>query len=213
MSDAAILRTPSSLATSTSTATPAPWAISTEPVDSPDARALLREYYTEVADRYFTLHEDRLSTPQEIDEGVAEYPVADLAPPHGALLVARRGGEAAGCAGVRLLDARTAELKQMFVRPAARGLGGGGGLLMAAEAAAARLGAERIRLDTRLDLTEAIALYRRHGFVEIAPYHDDIYAEIFFEKRLAGGDDDDSSDDGHGSNSSNGAPSAGRHSA
>ncbi|WP_310728760.1 GNAT family N-acetyltransferase [Streptomyces sp. N2A] len=213
MSDAATLRTPTSLATST--APPAPWAISTEPVDSPDARALLREYYTEVADRYFTLHEDRLSTPQEIDEGVAEYPVADLAPPHGVLLVARRGGETAGCAGVRLLDARTAELKQMFVRPAARGLGGGGGLLMAAEAAAARLGAERIRLDTRLDLTEAIALYRRHGFVEIAPYHDDIYAEIFFEKRLDGGDDDDSSDDGHGSDAgdSNGAPSAGRHSA
>ncbi|WP_030415281.1 GNAT family N-acetyltransferase [Streptomyces sp. NRRL S-1448] len=176
MSDAATLRTP--------TPTPTPWTISTEPVDSPDARALLREYYTEVADRYFTLHEDRLSTPQEIDEGVAEYPAADLAPPHGVLLVARRGGETAGCAGVRLLDARTAELKQMFVRPAARGLGGGGGLLMAAEAAAARLGAERIRLDTRLDLTEAIALYRRHGFVEIAPYHDDIYAEIFFEKRL-----------------------------
>ncbi|MGW2405464.1 GNAT family N-acetyltransferase [Streptomyces sp. NPDC001739] len=183
MSDAATLRTPTPPPTPTSTATP--WTISTEPVDSPDARALLREYYTEVADRYFTLHEDRLSTPQEIDEGVAEYPAADLAPPHGVLLVARRGGETAGCAGVRLLlDARTAELKQMFVRPAARGLGGGGALLMAAEAAAARLGAERIRLDTRLDLTEAIALYRRHGFVEIAPYHDDIYAEIFFEKRL-----------------------------
>ncbi|BDM67660.1 N-acetyltransferase [Streptomyces nigrescens] len=189
MSDAAILRTP--------------WTIATEPVDSPDARALLREYYTEVADRYFTLHEDRLSTPREIDEGVAEYPVADLAPPHGVLLVARRGGETAGCAGVRLLDARTAELKQMFVRPAARGLGGGGGLLMAAEAAAARLGAERIRLDTRRDLTEAIALYRRHGFVEIAPYHDDIYAEIFFEKRLGGGDDGDDHD-------GDGAPSAGR---
>ncbi|MGP8302167.1 hypothetical protein ACTPOK_30455 [Streptomyces inhibens] len=43
-----------------------------------------------------------------------------------------------------------------------------------------------IRLDTRLDLVEAIALYRRHGFVEIAPYHDDKYAEIFFEKRPAG---------------------------
>ncbi|MFD8543849.1 GNAT family N-acetyltransferase [Streptomyces sp. NPDC059649] len=181
MSDAATLRTP--------------WTLSVEPVESPDARMLLREYYTEVADRYFTLHEDRLSTPREIDEGVAEYPVADLAPPHGVLLVARRGGETAGCVGVRLLDPRTAELKQMFVRPALRGLGAGGRLLTAAETAAARLGAERIRLDTRLDLTEAIALYRRHGFVEIAPYHDDIYAEIFFEKRLTDGGDDDPSAD------------------
>ncbi|MEU9498144.1 GNAT family N-acetyltransferase [Streptomyces sp. NPDC048196] len=217
MSDAATLRTP----TPTPPSTSSPWTISPEPVDSPDARALLREYYTEVADRYFTLHEDRLSTPQEIDEGVAEYPAADLAPPHGVLLVARHGGETAGCAGVRLLDAGTAELKQMFVRPGARGLGGGGELLMAAEAAAARLGAERIRLDTRLDLTEAIALYRRHGFVEIAPYHDDIYAEIFFEKRLDSGED---SHGGHNSNTrhssdtsassdSNGASPGGRHSA
>ncbi|MGW1377894.1 GNAT family N-acetyltransferase [Streptomyces sp. NPDC002446] len=170
MSDAATLRLP--------------WAVSAEPVGSPAATALLREYYTEVADRYFELHEGRRSTPGEIDEGLAEYPSADLMPPRGVLLVARRGDAVAGCAGVRLLDARTAELKQMYVRAAVRGLGAAGGLLRAAETAAARLGAERIRLDTRLDLVEAIALYRRHGFTEIAPYHDDRYAEIFFEKRL-----------------------------
>ncbi|WP_043264167.1 GNAT family N-acetyltransferase [Streptomyces sp. CT34] len=163
---------------------PLPWAVSAEPVGSPVARALLREYYTEVADRYLVLHEGRRSTPEEIDEGVAEYPSTDLMPPNGVLLVARHGDEVAGCVGARLLDARTAELKQMFVRPAKRGLGGAGGLLRAAESAALRMGAERIRLDTRLDLTEAVALYRRHGFVEIDPYHDDVYAEIFFEKRV-----------------------------
>ncbi|MEW9518418.1 GNAT family N-acetyltransferase [Streptomyces tubercidicus] len=172
MSDAATLRLP--------------WAVAAEPAGSPDAGALLREYYTEVADRYFALHEDRRSTPAEVAEGLAEYPSADLAPPGGVLLMARYGDEVAGCAGVRLLDARTAELKQMFVRAAWRGLGGAGALLRAAETAAVRLGAGRIRLDTRLDLVEAVALYRRHGFVEIEPYHEDPYAEIFFEKRLAG---------------------------
>ncbi|MFI2188027.1 GNAT family N-acetyltransferase [Streptomyces sioyaensis] len=162
------------------------WSVRAEPVVSPDAGALLREYYTEVADRYFALYEGRRSTPQEIEEGVAEYPSADLTPPHGVLLVARASGVVAGCAGVRLLDGRTAELKQMFVRAPWRGRGGAGRLLAAAESAAARLGAERIRLDTRRDLVEAVALYRRHGFVEIEPYHDDPYAEIFFERRLAG---------------------------
>ncbi|MGW7251490.1 GNAT family N-acetyltransferase [Streptomyces decoyicus] len=170
MSDAATLRLP--------------WTVSAEPVGSPDARALLREYYTEVADRYFALHEGRRSTPEEIDEGVAEYPSADLTPPNGVLLVARHGEAVAGCVGVRLLDARTAELKQMYVRAARRGRGGAGALLTAAERAAAQLGAERVRLDTRLDLVEAVALYRRHGFTEIDPYHDDPYAEIYFEKRL-----------------------------
>ncbi|MFJ9408291.1 GNAT family N-acetyltransferase [Streptomyces sp. NPDC101393] len=161
-----------------------PWAVSVEPPGSPDAMALLRDYYTEVADRYFALHEGRRSTPEEIDEGVAAYPAGDLAPPDGLLLVARHGAVVAGCAGVRLLDARTAELKQMYVRTAQRGSGGASTLLTAAERAAVRMGAERIRLDTRLDLVEAIALYRRHGFVEIDPYHQDRYAEIFFEKRL-----------------------------
>ncbi|MFJ9853953.1 GNAT family N-acetyltransferase [Streptomyces sp. NPDC101150] len=161
-----------------------PWTVCAEPFDSPDAWALLREYYTEVADRYYELHEGRRATPEEIAEGLAGYPKDHLTPPDGVLLVARCGEAAAGCAGVRLLDERTAELKQLFVRVPYRGLGGAGGLLPAAEAAAAGMGAERIRLDTRLDLVEAVALYRRHGFVEIAPYHDDVYAEIFFEKRL-----------------------------
>ncbi|MFG2210902.1 GNAT family N-acetyltransferase [Streptomyces sp. NPDC048638] len=170
---------------SDTTALPAPWAVSAEPFDSPDAWALLREYYTEVADRYFTLHEDRRATPEEIEQGLAEYPKDHLTPPDGVLLVARLGARAAGCAGVRLLDRRTAELKQLFVRLGHRGAGGAGRLLLAAESAAAGMGAERIRLDTRLDLVEAVAFYRRHGFGEIPPYHDDDYAEIFFEKRLA----------------------------
>ncbi|MEU8683535.1 GNAT family N-acetyltransferase [Streptomyces sp. NPDC048611] len=173
MSDAATLRLP--------------WAVAAEPAGSAAAAALLREYYTEVADRYFALHENRRATPQEIAEGVAEYPSAELAPPGGVLLVARYGGEVAGCAGVRLLDARTAELKQMFVRAAVRGRGGAGVLLSAAEEAAVRLGAGWLRLDTRRDLVEAVALYRRHGFGEIERYHDDPYAEVFFEKRLTGG--------------------------
>ncbi|MFE1176307.1 GNAT family N-acetyltransferase [Streptomyces sp. NPDC058773] len=173
MSDAAALRLP--------------WAVAAEPAGSADAETLLREYYTEVADRYFALHENRRATAEEIAEGVAEYPSADLAPPGGVLLVARHGGDVAGCAGVRMLDAHTAELKQMFVRAAARGRGGAGALLLAAEAAAVQLGAERMRLDTRRDLVEAVTLYRRHGFVEIEPYHDDPYAEVFFEKRLARG--------------------------
>ncbi|MFE7610393.1 GNAT family N-acetyltransferase [Streptomyces celluloflavus] len=166
-------------------ALPPPWTVSAEPFDSPEAWDLLREYYTEVADRYYELHEGRRSTAAEIEQGLAEYPSGHLAPPHGVLLVARYGGVAAGCAGVRLLDARTAELKQVFLRTARRGLGGAGGLLAAAETAAAGMGAERIRLDTRLDLVEAVALYRRHGYQEIAPYHDDPYSEIFFEKRIA----------------------------
>ncbi|MGW0737905.1 GNAT family N-acetyltransferase [Streptomyces sp. NPDC002851] len=86
------------------------------------------------------------------------------------LLVARYGGVAAGTSGVRRLDADTAELARAFLRAELGGKGGAGVLMAAAEEAARGFGAERIVLDTRLDLIEARSLYVRHGFAEILAY-------------------------------------------
>ncbi|WAP55746.1 GNAT family N-acetyltransferase [Streptomyces sp. S465] len=160
------------------------WTVAAGPVDDPVSAMLLREYLVDVADRYYRLHEARDSTPEEIERALAEMPSDDLAPPRGVFLLARHAGELAGCAGLRLLDGRTAELKRVFVRPAKRGLGGGAALLTAAEAAARELGAERIALDTRLDLVEARALYARHGYREVAPFTQGPYAEVWLAKEL-----------------------------
>ncbi|WP_223737633.1 GNAT family N-acetyltransferase [Streptomyces purpurogeneiscleroticus] len=156
------------------------WAVAAEPVASPEAAGVLRAYLAEVASRWY----GRPATEEELDRAVAEDPVDDLAPPRGVFLLARYGDEPGGCAGVRLPAPGTAELKRMYVRPELRGSGGSGALLAAAEAAARGLGARRIRLDTRLDLVEAIAFYRRSGFVEIPAYNEGPYAQIWFEKRL-----------------------------
>ncbi|MFG1776682.1 GNAT family N-acetyltransferase [Micromonospora sp. NPDC049048] len=161
------------------------WNVAPALVGSTAATDLLRDYYTEVSNRYHQLHLGRPSTPHEIEEGLAATPSDDLAPPTGLLLLARHGDDPAGCVGLRILDPYTAELTRMFVRPALRGLGGGARLLVAAERFARDLGAERIVLDTRLDLVEARALYVRHGYVEIPAYHDGTYAEIFYERRLS----------------------------
>jgi GNAT superfamily N-acetyltransferase len=81
--------------------------------------------------------------------------------------------------------AGTAELKRVFVRGSARGTGGGPALVTAAEQAAREaLGAVAMRLDTRKDLVEARALYAKLGYAEIPAYHDDPYADHFFEKKL-----------------------------
>ena len=40
-----------------------------------------------------------------------------------------------------------------------------------------------LRLDSNRSLVEAHALYRRNGYVEIAPYNDKRYAHHWFEKR------------------------------
>ncbi|MCH0539020.1 GNAT family N-acetyltransferase [Streptomyces sp. MUM 203J] len=157
--------------------------IRAEPYDSRDATALRRDYYGEVAGRYW----GRAATETEIDEGLTDDGVEELAPPTGRFLVGRCDGSPAACGGVRLLDSERAELTRVFVRPALRGTGGAGRLLDALEAAAAELGARRLVLNTRLDLVEARALYARHGYREIPRYTDeDPYAEVWYGKEPAG---------------------------
>lgn len=162
------------------------WTVAPEPVGSAGSAALLREYLVDVADRWYLLHHGRRCTPEEIERHLAEDPSDDLVPPQGVFLVGRYDGGPAGCVGVRRLDARTAEVKRMFVRPAQRGRGGGPVLLGAAEESARSWGAERLVLDTRLDLVEARALYARQGFRETPAHNDGAYAEVWMTKRLEG---------------------------
>ncbi|MCX5363986.1 GNAT family N-acetyltransferase [Streptomyces sp. NBC_00124] len=160
------------------------WTVAPEPYDSPVAAALWRAYYTEVSDRYYLLHEGRRTEPEELEREVTRADWSALTPPKGRLLVARYDGEPAGTAGVRLLDVDTAELKRVYVREELRGKGGGPLLVRAAENTARELGAGRLILDTRNDLTEARALYARLGYEETEPHNDDQYAEHWFTKRL-----------------------------
>ncbi|MEU4669048.1 GNAT family N-acetyltransferase [Amycolatopsis sp. NPDC023774] len=157
------------------------WTISPIAVDHFDARAILREYLTDVASRYW----GRPATEAEVDEALADAPSTDLVPPTGAFLVARLpDGTVAGCAGTRVVRPGLNELTKVYVRPAHRGRGGGARLVAAAEEAARSLGAEVLRLDTRHDLVEARALYARTGYTEVEPFNDDKYAEHWFSKTL-----------------------------
>ncbi|MER5181343.1 GNAT family N-acetyltransferase [Streptomyces sp. NPDC002896] len=161
------------------------WTVAPEAFGSPVAAALWRAYYMEVSDRWYELHEGRSTPPDELEREIAAEPGADFTPPGGVLMVARYGGEPAGMAGVRLLDASTGELKRFFVRKEMRGRGGAALLLAAGEDAARALGAGRMVLDTRHDLVEARALYARHGYEEIEAYNSNEYAEHWFSKSLA----------------------------
>ncbi len=171
------------------------WEVAPASVHDPDAVGLLRGYYVEVADRYRLLYLGRRSTAAEIEKGLAADSVEDLVPPRGLFLVGRCAGVPAGCVGLRLfgdgviedgvIEDGVIELARVFVRTRWRGTGGGAELLAAAEEAAAGLGGTRIVLDTRSDLVEARALYRRNGYSEIAPYNRNKHAEIWFGKELA----------------------------
>ncbi|MFJ9696939.1 GNAT family N-acetyltransferase [Kitasatospora sp. NPDC101183] len=160
------------------------WTVTQGDVTDPEAQRLLREYYDDVANRYYRLHLDRDGTPEELDTGYADSPSNDLVAPTGVFLLGRYDGAAQSCAGLRVRDETTVVLTRVFVRHALRGTGGGARLLAAVEEAARGLGAHRIVLDTRLDLVEARALYSRHGYEEIPAFEAGPYAEVWYGKEL-----------------------------
>ncbi|MCU0633491.1 MAG: GNAT family N-acetyltransferase [Gemmatimonadaceae bacterium] len=105
-----------------------------------------------------------------VDADIAALPVGYVAPV-GALLLAVLDERPVGCVALRALDAPgTCEMKRMYVRPAARGQQVGEALVHAVRERARHLGYRVMRLDTAPELTPAIALYTRLGFVAIAPY-------------------------------------------
>lgn len=95
------------------------------------------------------------------------------------------GGEVVGCAGVRALDARTCELKTLFVFERLQGRGWGRRLAERAVAFARERGYDAVRLDTISTSANAIALYRRLGFRDIDRYGGNPMADVFMELRLS----------------------------
>ena len=95
----------------------------------------------------------------------------EVSGPRGAFLLAVRDGSAIGCGAIRRIAADLAEIKRMYVAPAARGHGIGRQLVVALLAEAARLDDVRqVVLETGIRQQAAMALYRRMGFRTIPPY-------------------------------------------
>ena len=145
------------------------------PEDTPIVRALFLEYAESLG---FSL------CFQGFDAELAGLPGA-YAPPHGCLLLARAGPDAAGCVGLRPLADGAAEIKRLFVRSAWRGVGLGRRLAEAVLTKAVQLGYPTVRLDTTTEMVSARALYASLGFVPTTPYYPDPQPGIdCFEKRL-----------------------------
>ena len=109
----------------------------------------------------------------------------DYALPRGCLLLAKEGGRAAGCVGVRPLDAASCEMKRLFVRPQYRGQGLGRRLAEDAIARARITGYRRMLLDSLPTMREARTLYAALGFTASAPYYDNsLLGSDCFELRL-----------------------------
>ena len=104
--------------------------------------------------------------------------------PRGAFLVIYAGGKPVAGGGVKRDDDGVAEIKRMYVVPAARRQGLGRRLLEALEDKARELGYARIRLDTGARQPHAQAMYERAGYHPIENYNGNPQASFWGEKIL-----------------------------
>ena len=121
---------------------------------------------------------------QSFDEELKSLPGA-YAAPSGRLLLAQYEHQAAGCVALRKLEGQICEMKRLYVGPAYRGQGLGRILVERVIAEARGIGYERMRLDTiASSMKDAIALYRKMGFKEIAPYRENPIAGALYMELL-----------------------------
>jgi DNA-binding MarR family transcriptional regulator/GNAT superfamily N-acetyltransferase len=141
----------------------------------PDARFCLRSYFAEL-DR-------RGEHGFDPAKGISAEP-HELRPPAGVLLLASLRGEPIGCGAVKLHGPEPAEIKRMWIAPAARGLGLGRRLLTELEQWAVEHGARVLHMETNHVLSEAISLYRSAGYAEVPAFNAEPFADVWLEKRL-----------------------------
>jgi GNAT superfamily N-acetyltransferase len=136
--------------------------ITREPFDGAEAAALRQAQRDELDARY-----------GRDDHEPGEKPTANSVP---VFLVARdTAGAAIGCGGLRPLASGGAEIKRMYVVPAARGTGVSTAILRAIENEARAMGVAQLLLETGTEQPDAIRFYEREGYTLIpnfGPYID-----------------------------------------
>lgn len=115
---------------------------------------------------------------QGFEEELATLP-GKYAKPKGCILLAYVGDEPVGCVAMRELESlpgeagRSCEMKRLYTRASARGLGIGRAMCERLLEIARRSGYARMKLDSDEELKAAVALYESLGFVRVPAYNDD----------------------------------------
>ena len=148
-----------------------------EPFDGASATRLVADLTADLTRRYAEEDEPPLCSLSPAEQAArhaaeaeeeaaytAELTPGDVAPPHGAFLVAHLDGVAVGCGGLRRHEGGVGELKRLWVDPGARGRGVARALVAQLEEEALRLGYRALVLETGLRQPEAIRLYESLGY-------------------------------------------------
>ena len=143
---------------------PAPFVVERTSLEDPETLDLIADLNAELTGKYDHPSDNHFRLePDEVSPGM------------GAIVVGRLDDRAVACGAIRLIEGdidedvdgtggRTAEIKRMYVAPAARGNKLGAAVLDCLEHEAGGLGIDRLVLETGSRQPEAIHLYERAGF-------------------------------------------------
>jgi putative acetyltransferase len=122
---------------------------------------------------------------QNFEQELAGLP-GHYAPPDGRLLLAEYHGQLAGCVALHQWEPGVCEMKRLYLRPSFRGKGLGRVLAESIIAEARHIGYQHMRLDTiEPIMKDAVEMYRKLGFREIAPYRPNpIAGAMYMELQL-----------------------------
>lgn len=136
-----------------------------QPALIPSLRELLAEY-----GQYMYDDLGLIAGKETFFKDLQQIPSPSYEPPQGTYLVAFVDSLVAGCAGIKKYNDNTCELKRMFIRPGFRSNGLGKTMVEYMVAWCRRNAYTQILLDTNAEMTSALHLYKKCGFVEIPPY-------------------------------------------
>lgn len=143
------------------------------------ARTLFREY-----EAFLGINLDF----QDFEKELASLPGMYAAPAGALFIVINSSGKAVGCGALRQSgppEKKCCEMKRLFIRPEARGLGAGRQLALKIIEEGMSLGYSTIVLDTLDRLTAAMGLYQSIGFIRTKPYYDNpLPGVVFWERDL-----------------------------
>jgi GNAT superfamily N-acetyltransferase len=122
---------------------------------------------------------------QNFEQELAGLP-GHYAPPDGRLLLVEYETQLAGCVALHKWETGICEMKRLYLRPAFRGKGLGRALAETIIAEAREIGYQHMRLDTiEPIMKDAVEMYRKLGFREIAPYRPNpIAGAMYMELQL-----------------------------
>lgn len=153
-------------------------------------QALMVEYYSVMGEKLLAAGGPALSAFDLATDTLSH--ISDLLPPLGRTLLATdNGGRLLGCGVIRRVRDDAAELKRMYVRPEARGLGLGRQLFEERIAEAQKMGCTTLYADTVKGNRAMLTMYEHYGFRYIDRYPDNANPDtldpwlVYLELRLS----------------------------